>query len=39
MRKIPGFDDSKIYVYIKVMDDENENQNKLEIIHIIFGND
>ena len=39
MRKILDYDDSHRYVYIQVIDNENENQNKLEIIHLIFGND
>ena len=39
MRKILDYDDSGRYVYIQVIDKENENQNKLEIIHLIFGND
>jgi hypothetical protein len=41
MRGNENYDDSNKVVYIQNVDNENENnnQNKLEIIHLIFGND
>ena len=39
MRKNDKFDDSDKKVYIQIINNENENQNKLEIIHLIFGDD
>ena len=39
MRKNEEFDDSDKKIYVQIIDNENENINKLEIIHLIFGND
>ena len=39
MRKNENYDDSDKNVYIQILDNENQDQNKLEIIHLIFGND
>ena len=39
MWKNAEFDDSNKYVYVQIIDNEKENENKLEIIHLIFGND
>ena len=39
MSKNEKYDDSDKNIYIQVIDNENNNQNKLEIIHLIFGND
>ena len=35
MWKNAEFDDSKKYVYVQIIDNEKENENKLEIIHLI----